>query len=90
MVNKSQGEAYVKTCTQLSHAAKKDYPILSTYGVKKRIFLCRFKICSQFLVKLALFTFYCKCAENRTFLNILQQVKTYFSANIYHSPFVSH
>jgi hypothetical protein len=28
----------------------------------------------------------CKCEKNGTFSNILQKVKSYFFANIYHSP----
>jgi hypothetical protein len=32
----------------------------------------------------------CKCEKNCTFSNILQKVKSYFFANIYHSPFDSH
>jgi hypothetical protein len=44
-----------------------------------------------FFVILALFEdFKCKCEKNCTFSNILQKVKSYFFANIYHSPFDSH
>jgi hypothetical protein len=32
----------------------------------------------------------CKCEKNCTFSNILQKVKSYFFANIYHSPCDSH
>jgi hypothetical protein len=36
------------------------------------------------------YTFKCKCEKNCTFSNILQKVKSFFFANIYHSPFDSH
>ncbi len=40
-----------------------------------------------FLVIIALFAILkCKCEKNCTFSNILQKVKSYFFANIYHSP----
>ncbi len=39
-----------------------------------------------FWVIIALFAFFkCKCEKNCTFSNILQKVKSYFFANIYHS-----
>ncbi len=45
----------------------------------------------MFWVILALFAYCkCKCEKNCTFSNILQKVKSYFFANIYHSPFDSH
>jgi hypothetical protein len=41
----------------------------------------------NFWVIIALFGFLkCKCEKNCTFSNILQKVKSYFFANIYHSP----
>ena len=44
-----------------------------------------------FWVILALFVYFiCKCEKNCTFSNILQKVKSYFFANIYHSPCDSH
>ncbi len=40
-----------------------------------------------FWVIIALFAFLkCKCEKNYAFSNILQKVKSYFFANIYHSP----
>ena len=40
-----------------------------------------------FWVIIALFAYFkCKCEKNCTFSNILQKVKSYFFANIYHSP----
>ncbi len=44
-----------------------------------------------FWVIIALFAILkCECEKNCTFSNILQKVKTYFFANIYHSPCDSH
>ncbi len=41
----------------------------------------------NFCVIIALFAYLkCKCEKNYTFSNILQKVKSYFFANIYHSP----
>ncbi len=40
-----------------------------------------------FWVIIALFAYFkCKCEKNCKFSNILQKVKSYFFANIYHSP----
>ena len=44
----------------------------------------------KFWVIIALFAYFkCKCEKNCKFSNILQKVKSYFFANIYHSPFDS-
>ncbi len=44
-----------------------------------------------FGVILALFVYFkCKCEKNCTFSNILQKLKSYFFAIIYHSPFDSY